>query len=194
MNKLTFMSKWLQMVLHLPMNTEASAGWAIQCILIQVRKPHWKAVHGDELEVKRPPCCLHNERSLWKQPWLIPKRHCRCRVRPVRAGRGSVAKQFLSLMKEAKGECLKLQSSSKELGREGSQASHCPGGGGRGIKTILGYTVSLRPARATADTHTHSHSLSVLLYKAEWGRESMRIGKATGIPRDNLQWEHLRML
>lgn len=160
MNKLTFMSKWLQMVLHLPMNTEASAGWAIQCILIQVRKPHWKAVHGDELGSQTPPCCFHNERSLWKQPWLIQK----CHVRPVRAGRGSVANEFRkSLMKEAKGECLKLNSALKSWAWQAHRQSHHLGGGGRRIKTSLGYMVSLRPAGATSDTHTHSFSFNTAL-------------------------------
>lgn len=120
MNTLTFMSKWLQMVLHLPMNTEASAGWAIQCILIQVRKAHCKQFMEMSWKVKTPPCCFHNEPSLWKQPWLIQK----CHVRPVQAGRGSVANELLkSLMKEEGGECLKLQFSSKELGMTGMQAT-----------------------------------------------------------------------
>lgn len=39
MNKLAFISGCLQMVLHLHMNTEASAAWAIQSISIKVIKP-----------------------------------------------------------------------------------------------------------------------------------------------------------
>lgn len=51
--------------------------------------------------------------------------------------------------------------------------------------------MNLRPAGATSDTHTHSCSLLIQLYKTEWDKESMRIEKATQIPRDKLQWDDL---